>query len=89
MEFSIDWDFLQFFTEQDYDIPVEDVLERAVTITGYGNEVQVAKCRDYMSQTWPETGAAVLNFLQSAVAVLRGRGGLWSGEQRPSESRNR
>ncbi|KAH6838544.1 hypothetical protein B0I37DRAFT_419478 [Chaetomium sp. MPI-CAGE-AT-0009] len=62
-----------------YNAPLEDVLARAVTITGHGNDVQVATCLDYMTQTWPETGASLLNFLQDAVKTMfRDRNGLWS-----------
>jgi len=86
MSFVVHWDPVRFHAEQEYGAPLTDVLERAVTITGYGNDVQVSTCLDYMSQTWPETGIALLRFLQATVAVLQDTGGSWSGKQSPFPS---
>jgi hypothetical protein len=81
MRFKVDWDPLWFHEGQRYNEPIEDVLERAVTITGHGNEVQVATCLEYMTQTWPQTGPALLKSLQAAVTEIRGRDRWWVGEQ--------
>lgn len=62
--FFLDWDFNKFYREQQYDILIEEVLERAVTFTGYGNKVQICTCLEYMSQTWPRISRELLGFLQ-------------------------
>ena len=86
--FKVDWDPLRFYVEQGYSASLEDILEQAVTITGHGNDVQVATCVDYMIQTWPESGAALLKFLQASARVLsRGGDGLSSEEKFLSEDR--
>jgi hypothetical protein len=84
VRFVVHWDPLRFFEEQGYNAPPEDVLELAVTVTGHANDVQVATCMDYIAQTWPETGPALLKFLKAAIkTVCRDRGSWWSGEKPP------
>ena len=67
--FQLDWNFEDFYREQRYGVPIEEVLERAVTLTGHGNDVQVCTCLEYMSQTWPETSLALLKFLQRVFRI--------------------
>ncbi|KAK4161145.1 hypothetical protein QBC43DRAFT_218302 [Cladorrhinum sp. PSN259] len=67
MIFTIDWDLFAFSREQQYDKPLSLVLAHAITLTGYGNNLLATTCQDYLRQTWPETGSALLSLLQQAA----------------------
>ncbi len=67
MRFTIDWNPFLFLEEQEYDHPLDFVLARAITLTGYGNSLQATTCEGYMKQTWPETGPPLLAFLQQTM----------------------
>jgi len=67
MDFVIDWDPFAFSREQQYDKPLHLVLAHVITLTGYGNNLLATTCQEYLTQTWPETGSALLSLLQQAV----------------------
>lgn len=73
IDFSLNWDLGRFYEEQEYQVPLEQVLEQAVTLTGYGNDVQITTCPEYMSQVWPETGPALVRYLQVALKIPYGK----------------
>lgn len=85
MHFVVDWDPFLFLQEQEYDKPLSYVLAHAITLTGYGNNLQAATCQSYMKQTWPDTGLQVLAFLQRTVKSESGTcEGKWTGHIKPS-----
>ena len=51
MHFAVDWDPSLFAREQQYDAPLSAVLAHAITLTGYGNNLQAATCEKYLEQT--------------------------------------
>jgi hypothetical protein len=61
--FELDWDFPAFYEAQQYECPMRDALQNAITITGTGNNVQAATAFQYMCQVWPKTGHHLLGFL--------------------------
>jgi hypothetical protein len=67
MHFTIDWNPVLFAQEQQYDAPLSCVLAQAITLTGYGNNLQAATCESYLRQTWPESGPKFLFLLQTAI----------------------
>jgi hypothetical protein len=67
IKYQLQWDLSTFHAEQQYSCSVDQVLEQAVTITGYGNDVQAATCFQYVNQTWGEMGVRLLHILQQAV----------------------
>lgn len=67
VSYYLDWNLSTFHTEQQYSCTVGQVLEQAITITGYGNDVLAATCLQYVSQTWGDTGVHLLHVLQQAV----------------------
>ena len=67
MNFTIDWDPFAFSREQEYDATISHVLAHAITLTGINNSLLAATCKDYLMQTWPETGLALLSLLQQAL----------------------
>ncbi|KEZ39111.1 hypothetical protein SAPIO_CDS10501 [Scedosporium apiospermum] len=81
--FFSNWDPFTFWKDQQYESPLKDVLARAVTLTGYGNNVEAVTCLQYLRQTWPETGPALLGLIQSGID--RRSGSCWDvaeiGEQ--------
>lgn len=76
--FYSNWDPFTFWKDQQYESPLRDVLARAVTLTGYRNSVEAVTCLQYMRQTWPETGPALLDLLQSGID--RRSGIRWDGK---------
>ncbi len=67
VDYHLDWSLSAFHAEQQYSCTVEQVLEQAITIIGYGNDVYAATCLQYVSQTWGKTGVHLLHVLQQAV----------------------
>jgi hypothetical protein len=67
INYHLDWDLSVFHAEQRYPCSVEQVLEQAITITGYGNDVQASTCLQYVNQTWGEMGVGLLQILQQAI----------------------
>jgi hypothetical protein len=67
VEYHLDWNLFAFHAEQQYSCTVEQVLEQAITITGYGNDVYAATCLQYVSQIWGNMGVHLLRVLQQAV----------------------
>ncbi|GJC88609.1 hypothetical protein ColLi_11447 [Colletotrichum liriopes] len=63
----VEWDPFEFHRKQQYKEPLHLVLEDAITITGWGNNVQAATCLQYMTQLWPTTGPSFLRILQKMV----------------------
>jgi hypothetical protein len=61
-------DLFSFHADQQYSCTVEQVLEQAITIAGYENDVQATTCLQYIDQTWGESGVHLLRILQQAVA---------------------
>ncbi len=77
VRFSLDWDPRRFHKEQEYEVSLEQMLGKAVVLTGYGKEVQITTCSEYMAQVWPETGPALLRCLQQASRVTDSTSAPW------------
>jgi hypothetical protein len=67
IEFEVDWDPSAFFHEQQYHRTSSEILAHAITLTGNGNNVQAAVCLQYMTQSWPSTGPALLQLLRRSI----------------------
>ena len=65
--FDVDWDLQNFLRGQEYDTTLEIALERAITVTGSARDAQALSCMDYMCQTWPSSGRAVVHAFQKAL----------------------
>ncbi|EHK16148.1 uncharacterized protein TRIVIDRAFT_132203, partial [Trichoderma virens Gv29-8] len=70
--FELDWDILGFFKSQGYSNKPDQVFESVITLTGLCYDAQAATCAQYIHQTWPLTGEAILQLVKE---VLRGREG--------------
>lgn len=67
MEFIVDWDPLIFLEEQSYDGPPEEVIARALTLTGTMENAQALTVEQYLKQTWHKSGEEVLALVQKLV----------------------
>lgn len=66
MRIKMDWDLSLFLSRQNYGTSARDTLENALTLTGHSTRAQALTCAQYMAQTWPATGPAILKFVQDA-----------------------
>lgn len=67
--FSMDWDILRFLKEQKYSSEHSDSVERVITITGNCDDGQALTLAQYLTQTWPSTGAIILEMVKNVIAI--------------------
>lgn len=60
-----DWDLLHFIKQQGYKGP--DCLPGVLTLSGDSYSAQMLPCRQYLRQTWPLAGEAVLEALMDWI----------------------
>ena len=65
--FEVSVDFLGFFEKQQYNVSAANALPMVVTLTGEGDNVQAVTCLEYLTQTWPQTGPSIMQFLQQLL----------------------
>ncbi|CAI6339119.1 unnamed protein product [Periconia digitata] len=66
-QYVVLFDPFEFHAKQQYTCNVAEVLAKAITITGEGNNVQAATCLEYISQTWGSPGISLLAILELAL----------------------
>lgn len=68
--YTVDWSPTIFLHEQNYDQSESDdsAIANAVTLTGLCDNAYALSCREYLSQTWPQTGKYTLRLMQSLLA---------------------
>lgn len=65
--FELDFDILGFFETERYSGPPEEVFEGVVTVTGSCRDAQAATCAQYLCQTWPSSGEAMVQLIKGAL----------------------
>ena len=66
--FHAKWNPVQYFVEQGYDLPIDEALPHALTLTAVSYDlVQCLPCLSYLSQTWPFTGALFIKFFSRVL----------------------
>ncbi|OQV03982.1 hypothetical protein CLAIMM_08939 [Cladophialophora immunda] len=70
MTFRVLWEPMAFVREQEYTEAPDEVLERAITLTGTTCDAQALTCAQYLRQAWPSTGEHIIRLLKDMV---RGR----------------
>ncbi|GES61167.1 Pfs domain protein [Aspergillus terreus] len=65
---QMNWDPVAFYIQQGYTENPKDAIERAITLTGSRESTQAVTCSEYMSQTWPSTGANILELVTSLAS---------------------
>jgi hypothetical protein len=61
--------------KEEYEEEPEEAIERALTFTGAGTEVQAETCGryPYIRRTWPSTGGAMIQLLKYLVSTEKTR----------------
>ena len=67
MTFITRWDLQVFLEEREFAEDPEHVIHFALSLTGSTDLAQALPCGQYMSQTWPETGTALLRLICEVV----------------------
>jgi hypothetical protein len=71
--FTVEWDPCSFLQEQEYSESPEEVVERAIAITGSHKDAQATTIVQYLSQTWPTTGIHLLSLTKEVVQGVPNR----------------
>lgn len=79
-EYIVDWDLLDFIRSQEYDETPEDVIFKALTLTGIPTEAEALTSGEYICRIWPQSGRQFLSLLQALLGSERGAQpkGMWS-----------
>lgn len=72
MTFNLDWNPVRFMQEAGFAVPLGETLLRVLCLTGSWDEAQATKVIDYMDQTWPRSGRALLALLQNLLSIAEG-----------------
>lgn len=73
MTFKLDWNPACSTRNRSFAPPYEAALERVLCLTGSWNESQATTVRDYMDQTWPRSGHALIALIQSLLSIPQGQ----------------
>jgi hypothetical protein len=65
--FDIGWDPQAFVREQNYEEEPEEVVAKAITLTGSAMDAQALTCEQYLCQTWPSAGECVIRLVKDVV----------------------
>lgn len=65
--FDVAWDPIKFVKEQDHGVPIDEVVEKAITLTGTPSEAQALSCAEYLRQTWPASGNDIAQMAKDAI----------------------
>jgi hypothetical protein len=64
VEFILQWHPKDHVEEQGQDYPLSSTLDNILCLTGSWDEAQAMTAADYMRQTWPNTGEAVISLFK-------------------------
>lgn len=70
-EYIVDWNPLDFIRSQEYDGTPEDVVVKALTLTGIPTEAEALTCGEYICRTWPQSGRQFLSLLRALLESQR------------------
>lgn len=73
MTFNFDWNPARSMRDAGFAPPYEEALGRVVCLTGSWNEAQAATVRDYMDQTWPRSGHALITLMRTLLSIPEGQ----------------
>lgn len=68
----LDWDLVAFVKEQKYDVPVEEVLDRVICLTGTWGAAYATTPLEYLKETWPLSYAPVYGLIKSFLTLKAG-----------------
>jgi hypothetical protein len=70
MTYTVDWDLLGFMRNRGILSPFSTALPNILCLTGTWNEAQATTVIEYMNQTWPQSGGALITLLQTLLSAL-------------------
>lgn len=73
MTFYFGWNPARSMNDAGFAPPYEEALGRVVCLTGSWNEAQASTVRDYMDQTWPQSGHALITLMQTLLSIPEGQ----------------
>jgi hypothetical protein len=71
--FRITWNPLNFVKAQGYKEKPDDVIERAITLTGSDKDAQALTCKEYLCQVWPSSGEDIVELVKNVVSSTPGQ----------------
>lgn len=69
VRFTINWKLCSFLNAQKYDCATSEAITTALVVTGDATNAQGCTCAQYMCQTWPLSGKALLDSIYPAFAI--------------------
>lgn len=73
MTFNLDWDPIQFIKDAGIDFLFDQQFPNVLCLTGSWNEAQALTVAEYTSQTWPQSGQALISLLQELLSHVENR----------------
>lgn len=77
---EVDWDPRSFVAEQQYNLPPEDAIPNAITVTGSPDHCQALTASQYLTQTWALTGNHMVRLVRGVLSGEQGErysGKIW------------
>lgn len=65
--FELNWDIIEFLEIEGYSGRPDEVFEGVITLTGSCHDAQAATCAQYIRQTWPLTGDAMVQLIRKVL----------------------
>lgn len=79
VKFIVGWDAFAFLADQEIDAKDPQSIVNIITVTGSCRDAQALGCREYLAQTWPSTGALLVELVQQALWLAYHDGGVALG----------
>ncbi|CAJ0554667.1 Ff.00g131800.m01.CDS01 [Fusarium sp. VM40] len=70
MTYTVNWNLLGFMRDRGIPSPFAPALPNILCLTGTWDEVQATSVIEYMDQTWPQSGKALIALLQTLLSAL-------------------
>lgn len=70
--FQANWSPHSFFEDQEYGIPPEEGVVKALVLVGTTTQAEGLACGDYLSRQWPESAQVFMKLVQSVVRSAKG-----------------
>jgi hypothetical protein len=74
MTYTVNWDLLGCMRNRGIPSPFSAALPNILCLTGTWDEAQATTVIEYMDQTWPQSGRALIALLQTLLSALEEEG---------------
>ncbi|KAL6866794.1 hypothetical protein J3F83DRAFT_741196 [Trichoderma novae-zelandiae] len=74
LTFEVECDIFAYMEDQGYAMDADEVLPRAITLTGSSTNAQALTIRQYVSQTWPTIKCRLVEVIQTALRAYKASG---------------